>query len=143
MEPPARVKAPLKRPPGTKKPVVKIEPGTLGPTFGPLARRATSDRLPTPSARSGRNPRSTAHELLSHISTSLDPSTQLSRSEDRFACTLQTTQLFTLSNQLRDSRTTIENLRNRLQEANRERHAAERRADRAEFVNMLLETRGR
>jgi hypothetical protein len=121
--------------------VVKQEPGaSVVVTDGPVAQRRASDHLPASSARP-RNARSTAHDLLSRISSSLDPSTQMSRSEDRATRTLQTTQLLTLSNQLRDAQATIEGLRNRVQEADRERHASERRADRAEFMSMLLERR--
>jgi hypothetical protein len=129
------------KPPAKKIAIVKQEPGaSVVVTDGPVAQRRTSDHLPAPSA-CPRNARSTAHDLLSRISTSLDPSTQMARSEDRTTRTLQTTQLLTLSNQLRDAQATIEGLRNRVQEADRERHASERRADRAEFMSMLSERR--
>ena len=83
------------------------------------------------------------NELLSYISSSLDPEVQISRTEDHAARSLQTTQYLTLSNQLRDAHATIETLQDRLTDADCGRHAAERcAANRAEFSTMLAECGG-
>lgn len=127
----------VKAKPSAKK--IAIIPGgaSVVVTDGPVAQH-TSDHLPAPSAHPC-NACSTAHDLLSHISSSLDPSTQMSQSEDCATCTSQTTQLLTLSNQLCDAQATIKGLHNHVQEADHEWHASERCADRAEFMSMLLE----
>ncbi|EDR02255.1 uncharacterized protein LACBIDRAFT_332618 [Laccaria bicolor S238N-H82] len=78
-----------------------------------------------------------AQDLLSTISSALNPTTQTAREDDRASRAMHTTQLLTMSQQIRDAQATIEGLRNRLQEADRECHAAERRADRAELMSMI------
>lgn len=108
---------------------------------GPIARHVTDERLATPVTRAGRTSRTAVQDLLTKISTSLDPATQAARTEERATRTLQTTQLFSITSQLRDAQTTIETLRNRLLESDRTCQAAERRADKAELI-ALFKSRG-
>ncbi|KAG6808002.1 hypothetical protein H0H92_005725 [Tricholoma furcatifolium] len=122
---------------GILKPVkktIKIEPGA-SPKLGPIARRVPSDHLS--SASRNRASGGQAQVLLSRISSALDPVAQAAREDDRAARSLHTTQIFTLSQQIRDLQSTVESLRSRLTESDRERHAAERRADRAELISIM------
>lgn len=72
----------------------------------------------------------------------LDPDTRRARNEEHSVNALQTTQLFTLTSQLREAQRVADDLRNQLMEADRQRNAAERRADRAELFEMMTERRG-
>ncbi|KAJ7575230.1 hypothetical protein C8J56DRAFT_1007765 [Mycena floridula] len=115
------------RNPVKKKSIVKTEPG-----LGPVARRPAADRLPTRSTGPRRsNP---GQDLLSTISSALTPEAQLARNEAHSARTMQATQLFSLNNRIRDLERSNESLRQQVSDAHREIHAAERRADRAEFM---------
>ncbi|CAA7263074.1 unnamed protein product [Cyclocybe aegerita] len=76
-------------------------------------------------------------QLLSSISTALDPATQAARDEDRASRSLHTTQLLTMGQQLRDAHATIESLRTQLQQAERARYEAERQADRIELMSLF------
>jgi hypothetical protein len=121
------------KPAAAKK--IKVEPGTEANAArheGPVARR-----IPITSSRHQTNP--PGQDLLKNISNALDPTLQVERNEDRAARSFQTTQILALSNQVRDTQALLEGLRNRLSESERERYAAERRADRAEMVTMLRE----
>jgi len=120
-----------------KNTLVKKEPGSVHP----VARRPPSDRL-QPASRTHRASRSSGQDILTNISSALDPAAHAARGEDRAARSLQSTQIFTLTTQLRDTQTIVEALRNRLAESDRERNAAERRADRAEMMGMLSGSRG-
>lgn len=99
---------------------------------GPIARRAASDRISQP-----RQPRNMGANLLSTLSGALDPAAQAARQEERAARTFQTSQLFALTAQLRESQNLVESLRTRLAESDRDRNAAERRADKAEMMAMF------
>ncbi|CAA7266863.1 unnamed protein product [Cyclocybe aegerita] len=60
---------------------------------GPMARRPPADKILQPRARN--SSRNDAQQLLSSISTALDPATQAARDEDRASRSLHTTQLLT------------------------------------------------
>ncbi|CAA7271082.1 unnamed protein product [Cyclocybe aegerita] len=89
---------------------------------GPMARRPPADKILQPRARN--SSRNDAQQLLSSISTALDPATQAARDEDRASRSLHTTQLLTMGQQLRDAHATIESLRTQLQQAERARYEA-------------------
>ena len=117
--------------PVPKKTVVKKEPGKF------VARRPTADRLPS---RSSRTPR-LANDLLSNLSRTFDPATQAANSEERTTRAFQANQLFSLAAQVREQQSVIESLRTRLAESDRDRNAAERRADKAEMLYMVSNTK--
>ncbi|KAF9034409.1 hypothetical protein BDZ89DRAFT_1130633 [Hymenopellis radicata] len=94
--------------------VVKTEPEFIA------RRSAAPNHLSRP-----RTSRTEAQTLLTTISNALDPSVQAARDEERSARTFQTTQLLTLSNQLRDAQTQIAQLQSRLLDGERGRFAAE------------------
>lgn len=117
-----------------KKAVIKQEPGMA--KLGPLTHRVASDRLRTPTTRP-RTSRTAPMDLLHTITRSLDPNARAARDDERTARSLQSTQLLALSNQLRDSQAAVEDLCNRLRDA-------DCRADRAEMeLTMERMTRGR
>lgn len=70
---------------------------------------ARSDRSTTQQRRRSRNSQVT--ELSQKLTASLDPETQRLRDEERATRSLQNTQIFTISQQLRDSNTANETLR--------------------------------
>lgn len=120
--------------PSLKKGLVKQEPGLA--SQGPVARRAASGCLTTPIRPTPRTSRVAPLEFLNTITRSLDPRVQAARDEEWTARSLQTTQLFSLTSQLRDSQATLEDLRNRLS-------TAERRADHAKLeLRVERMTRG-
>jgi hypothetical protein len=116
--------------------VVKSEPGAVGP----IARRTPADRLTTP-ATSRASRRGAGQDFLASVSSVLDPAAQAQRHEDRSSRAIQTSQIFTLTSQLRESQALVESLRNRLSESDRDRNNAERRADRVEMMSMLSSSR--
>lgn len=129
--------APAKPPPSVpKKPNVHVKKEQLLDDTGPIARRAASDRI-----TQSRQPRNAGANLLSTLSEALDPSVQAARQEERAARTFQTSQIFSVTAQLHESQNLVESLRTRLAESDRERNAAERRADKAEMLAMLSESR--
>ncbi|KAG6815925.1 hypothetical protein H0H93_008787 [Arthromyces matolae] len=99
-----------------------------------IARRLPTDRI---TSTAPRNRGGQAHAILSQISSALDPEAQAARDDQRASRSLHTTHILTLSQQIRDLHGTIESLRSRLAESDRERHAAERRADKAELMSMM------
>ncbi|KAH7919022.1 hypothetical protein BV22DRAFT_1051344 [Leucogyrophana mollusca] len=111
-------------PVSSKAPTVKTEPDEPGP----LARHAG-----TPASCSAHTSQSGGLELLNTISQSLDPHLQAAHDDKGSACSLHTTQILSLSNQLRDTQSTINTLHDQLQHLERECNAAECRADRAEL----------
>ncbi|KAG6863954.1 hypothetical protein C0991_001600 [Blastosporella zonata] len=126
--------APCKK--ASKKPIIKTEPGSVPKPLGPIARRAAMNRLTVSTALS--HPlRRGAHDLLATLSSALDPSFQVARDDEHASRSLHTTQLFTMSQQLRDAQATIESLCSHLLEADQEQQAAERRLDRAELKAMM------
>ncbi|CAA7266075.1 unnamed protein product [Cyclocybe aegerita] len=102
---------------------------------GPMARRPPADKILQPRARN--SSRNDAQQLLSSISTALDPATQAARDEDRASRSLHTTQLLTMGQQLRDAHATIESLCTQLQQAERARYEAERQADHIELMSLF------
>lgn len=110
-------------------PQVKKEP------TGPIVRRQVVDRLvPPPRSRTSRTD---AQDLLSTISSVLDPSAQASRDEARAERSFQTTQYLAMTQQLRETNAALESLHGRLQDSEQDRQAAERRADKAELMAMF------
>ncbi|KAG2138461.1 hypothetical protein DEU56DRAFT_944770 [Suillus clintonianus] len=99
------------------------------PRLGPAARRATSPVI----SRPPRTSRSAGVDLLATISASLDPRLQAVRDEDRSARAIQSTQVMSLTTQLRDAHATVNKLHGQLAQVERERANAERRADRLEM----------
>ena len=120
-----------------KKVVVKVEKAQTGP----LARHLGTDRISA--ASSCTRSRNNGQSLLANISQVLDPSTRCAHAEQQSVNTLQTSQIFTLSSQLRESQRQVEALRNQLADAERRCHNAERRADCAEMMEMITKSRGR
>lgn len=114
----------------SKKAIVKAEPNDIGPT----ARRTSSDRITQLPPRTSRTAGST---LLGHLSDALDPASQAARQEERSARTFQASQLFSVTAQLREPQSLVETLRTRLADSDRERHGAERRADKADMMAMF------
>ena len=104
---------------------------------GPVARRATSDRIQPQPRGSSRN---SNQDILANISNALDPRARQARSEESGMAAMQATQIFQLSSQLRETQRQLEGLRGQLMEAERRCNAAERRADRAELVRMIQPT---
>lgn len=119
-----------------KKVVVKAEKARTGP----LARRLGTDHISAELSRT--HSRNNGQTLLANISKVLDPSTQRAHAEEQSFSTLQTGQIFTLSSQLSESQRQVEGLRNQLMDAERRCHNAECRADRAELMGMITESRG-
>lgn len=118
--------------PSDKKVVIKTEKED-----GPVARRATSDRI-QPQAKASR--RNGNQDILANISNALDPRIRQARNEETSMAAIQATQVFQLSSQLRETQRQLEGLRSQLMDAERRCNAAERRADRAELVGMLPPT---
>jgi len=76
---------------------------------------------------------------ISHV---LDPDTWQAHNEEHSVNALQTSQIFTLTSQLREAQQVADDLRNQLMEADHQRNAAERRVDHAELFEMMTERRG-
>jgi hypothetical protein len=107
-----------------KKVKVKVEPGTTAPV---AVRRSTQPRTS----------KNVGNEFMKTISSALDPGLQAAMTNDRMTRSIQNTQILTLTNQIRDAQSTIELLRNRVSEVERERNSAERKADKAEMLVLL------
>jgi hypothetical protein len=105
-------------------------PGTTGTTLRTVTVRSDHSEVPQP-----RRMRSSAPtlELVHTLSKAFDPATQRSREEDRASRTIQTTQLFTMSQQLRDANATIESLWGEVTRLRDRFHDADRARDRAEL----------
>lgn len=123
--------------------------GTTGPS-NTVATCITTSRTPAPVARAikvkppfvpistGRRTRATpGSDLLEHISSSFDPANQARQEDERTSHAMQTIQLLTLSNQLRDMQATIKSLRMQLTESEHQQSTAECCADRAEHQAEL------
>jgi hypothetical protein len=111
----------------TKPTHIKLE--VQEPRLGPTARRAISPTI----SRPPRTSRSAGVDLLTTISASLDPHLQAVRDEERSARAIQSTQVLSLTTQLRDAHGTINKLHDKLAQVERERADSERRADRFEM----------
>lgn len=110
----------------------KIKTEAQGKSCGPIACRPPADQI-----SGSRNSRSAGQDLLANISNALDPSFRQARNEEHSIHALQSSQIFTLSSQLREAQRLADELRNQLMEADRQRNAAERRADRAELLGIV------
>lgn len=107
----------------------------------PLKIRATV-RHPDPSqtpAPARRNARSNGLELMTKLTDALDPRVQQERDEERANRSLQNTQFLSLSQQLRDTNATIENLRQQISNLQSRLHDADRARDRAELKLEMVE----
>ncbi|KAJ7123487.1 hypothetical protein C8R44DRAFT_783884 [Mycena epipterygia] len=93
---------------------------------------AVARRPPTPPLRR-RNPRMNAPELVSKLSQAFDPEAQKSRDDERSQRSFQTTQLFAMSQQLRDAQATMESLQNEISAMQKHTNDVERARDRAEM----------
>jgi hypothetical protein len=109
-------------------PPYPVLPKNMQDSTAPVARRISASTHPRG------NP---AQEVLKSITNALDPNMQEARHSERSMYTFQTAQIFALNNQLRDTQAMLETLRDRLSSSERERNAAERRADRAELVSLV------
>ena len=72
--------------------------------------------------------------MLTSITSVLSPAAQQARAEEYSARSFQTTQVFSLNNRIRDLERCVEHLQDQLASSQCELAAAERRADRAEFM---------
>ncbi|KAF7372569.1 hypothetical protein MVEN_00119500 [Mycena venus] len=100
-------------------------------------RTAVAHRAPSPPLR--RKSRMNAPELVDKLSRAFDPDALKSRNDEHAQQSFQTTQFFTLLQQLRDAQTTIEALRTQISVLQNHSHDVERARDRAE---IRLEMRG-
>ncbi|KDR67831.1 hypothetical protein GALMADRAFT_216203 [Galerina marginata CBS 339.88] len=125
--------SPPARKPNKDVKTVKQEPKTY--SVG-LSRRMAEREQPAPRNRTSRVNQS--QDFLSSISSALDPSTQEARDDARAARSMQSTQIFTMYQTLRDSQTTTETLRTRLQESETARADALRKVDKLEIELRIL-----
>ncbi|KAJ6527142.1 hypothetical protein B0H19DRAFT_1385536 [Mycena capillaripes] len=91
-----------------------------------VARRAPSPPLRHASSPPPRRPRMNALELVNQLSKAFDPTVAKARENERAERSFQTTHMLTLSQQLRNSQNSIENLRNQLTAMQTRVHDAER-----------------
>ncbi|KAF9029494.1 hypothetical protein BDP27DRAFT_1436582 [Rhodocollybia butyracea] len=78
-------------------------------------------------------------DFVDTLSAALDPAAQVERDERRSSQALQATSMLTMSGQIQDLQRSNDNLRQRLEEAQRDLMQAERCADRAEMRADRLE----
>ncbi|GAW10473.1 protein [Lentinula edodes] len=97
---------------------------------GPVARRRATGRQTSVTS---------SRDFIDTLSAALDPVAQTARAEEQSSRTLQATSMLTMSSQLRELQCTTENLRQRLDESQRDLMQAERRANRAEMCADRLE----
>lgn len=103
-----------------------------GPTDNKPTPRVRTVRVEPslPSQGSARQSSSRGTDLLDKISRTLDPDVQSRREADRASSMFQTQQLILLQSQIRDLNGTIHSLRSQLDDSERRRADADRRADR-------------
>ncbi|KAF7349563.1 hypothetical protein MSAN_01681400 [Mycena sanguinolenta] len=92
---------------------------------------AVAHRAPTPPLP--RKSRLNPPELVTKLAKAFDPETQRSMQEERSQWSFQTTQLLSLTQQLRDANAATDALRNQLTQMQTRLHEAERARDRAKF----------
>ncbi|KAL1727710.1 hypothetical protein EV714DRAFT_238548 [Schizophyllum commune] len=80
-----------------------------------------------------RTPRANNQALLSNLANHLDPATQAAREEARSSTTMQMTQIFSMSAQIRDLQAQVASLHEQLRDSERRSNDALRRADIAEL----------
>ncbi|KAJ7257277.1 hypothetical protein C8J57DRAFT_1074477 [Mycena rebaudengoi] len=100
-----------------------------------VARRAPTPPLRHPSKKS-------APELVNKLSMAFDPEVQRARDEERYNRSTQNTQVFTLSQQLRDAHVTADNLRNQISILQQHLNDAERARDVALLKVKMIEYGG-
>ncbi|KAF8175938.1 hypothetical protein K438DRAFT_1847299 [Mycena galopus ATCC 62051] len=98
-----------------------------------VARRAPTPPLRRSSPSHRRNSRLNAPELVNTLAKAFDPEAQQSRDDERSQRSFQTTQFFSLSQQLRDAHAATESLRNQLIAMQSRMYDVERARDRAEW----------
>ena len=91
--------------------------------------RAARIEAPLPSQDSTRQSSSRGADILDKISRTFDPDVQSRREADRASSMFQTQQLILLQSQIRDLNNTILSLCNQLDDSERRRNDADRRAD--------------
>ena len=98
----------------------------------PIPQRVRTAHVEAPllSQESTRQSSSKGTDILEKISKTLDPEVQFRREADRASSMFQTQQLILLQSQIRDLNSTILSLRNQLDDSERRRIDADRRADR-------------
>ena len=92
--------------------------------------RTTRVEAPLPGQDSVRQPSSKGADILEKISKTFDPEVQSRRDADRASSMFQAQQLILFQSQIRDLNNTILSLRNQLDDSERRRIGADRRADR-------------
>ena len=92
--------------------------------------RTTRVEALLPSQESTRQSSSKGTDILEKISKTFDPETQSRREADRASSMFQSHQLILLQSQIRDLNTTVLSLRSQLDDVERRRVDADRRADR-------------
>ncbi|KAF8174379.1 hypothetical protein BJ912DRAFT_60760 [Pholiota molesta] len=119
-------------------PLIKTEdsPKVLSATI--RSNKAESDQPPRRNARAMQSA-----DLMQKLSSALDPDMQRTRDEERATRSFQNTQIFTLTQQLRDSQATNETLRREATELHQQIHKLERQLDRAQFKLMMAGGRDR
>ncbi|KAJ7017449.1 hypothetical protein C8F04DRAFT_1200562 [Mycena alexandri] len=98
---------------------------------------AVAQRAPTPPLR--RRPKKTAPDLVDKLSRAFDPETLRTREEERARRSEQSSQVFLLSQQLRDAHAVSERLRNDLSIMQQHLHNAERERDVAQLELKMLD----
>ena len=88
-----------------------------------------------------RNPRR-GLDIVNKLSKAFDPEAQKLRDEERSNRSLQSAQFLTLSQQIRDATTTIENLRSQIAIVQGHAHDADRARDRAELKLEMMQMSG-
>ncbi|KAJ6473929.1 hypothetical protein DFH09DRAFT_1293709 [Mycena vulgaris] len=97
----------------TKKPTGDAQcPPDIKRAIGSKSIPQLPHRAPTPPLR--RNTRMNAPELVNKLANTFDPDVQKSRDQERSERSFQTTQIITMSQQLRDAQATNESLRNQM-----------------------------
>lgn len=92
----------------------------------PTIHTAVARRAPTPPLRRSRK---SAPDLIDKLSRAFDPAAQRARDEERYHRSAENTQVFTLSQQLRDAHTSAETLRNQISILQQHLNDAERARD--------------
>jgi hypothetical protein len=75
---------------------------------------------------------------MQKLASALDPDIQKTRDDEHASCSFQNTQIFTLSQQLRDSQATNDKLRGEVDKARDKVHKLERSLDRARMKLELV-----
>ena len=110
-------------------------PGTTGSTLHTVTVCSDHSEVPQPRRMHASAP---TLELVQTLSKAFDPATQRSCEEDHASRTIQTTQLFTMSQQLRDANATIESLQGEVTCLRDRFHDADQARDRAELKLKLM-----